>query len=129
MRRRLCPDSLPSIFISLLLKDVGMKTAMCISVLVTAAAMMLGAVCVAQSGGEATFQAKCQMCHGVKGVADGPVAKNLKIKPASDPEMKKLTAAQMIDDVKNGKGRMPSFKDKLTDAQIKDAVTYFRSLK
>ena len=106
-----------------------MKSAMRVSVLVAAAAMVLGAACAAQSGGEATFQAKCQMCHGVKGVADGPVAKNLKIKPASDPEMKKLTAAQMIDDVKNGKGRMPSFKDKLTDAQIKDAVTYFRSLK
>ena len=34
----------------------------------------------------------------------------------------------MIADVKNGKGKMQPFKDKLTDAQIKDSVLYFRSL-
>ena len=31
--------------------------------------------------------------------------------------------------VKNGKGKMKPFAGKLTDAQIKDAVTYFRSFK
>ncbi len=43
--------------------------------------------------------------------------------------MKKLTAADMIKATTDGKGKMPSFKGKLTDAQIKDTVTYFRSLK
>jgi mono/diheme cytochrome c family protein len=43
--------------------------------------------------------------------------------------MKKLTAEAMIASVKNGKGKMPSYKDKLTDAQIKDVVTYYRGLK
>ena len=33
----------------------------------------------------------------------------------------------MIDAVHNGMGKMRACKDKLTDEQIKDAVTYFRT--
>lgn len=94
-----------------------------------AALLSVGLVAFAQSSGEATYKAKCLMCHSPNGAADTPVAKNMKVKPASDPEMKKLTSAQMIESVKNGKNRMPSFKDKLTDEQIKAAVAYFRSFK
>jgi len=99
--------------------------------LVALAVVMLvaGAVCFAQSGGEATYKAKCQMCHGVNGAADTPTAKMMKVKPVSDPEMKKLSAADMIKSTTDGKGKMPAFKTKLTDAQIKDVVTYFRGLK
>jgi mono/diheme cytochrome c family protein len=91
--------------------------------------LVAGAVCFAQSGGEATYKAKCQMCHGVNGAADTPTAKMMKVKPVSDPEMKKLSAADMIKSTTDGKGKMPAFKTKLTDAQIKDVVTYFRGLK
>ncbi len=42
--------------------------------------------------------------------------------------MKALTVAQMEAAVKNGKGKMKPIAG-LTDAQIKDVVTYFRSLK
>jgi mono/diheme cytochrome c family protein len=106
-----------------------MKTTYRAQALLAAAVLSIGALCFAQSSGESTYKAKCQMCHGVNGAADSTIAKNLKIKPASDADMKKLTAAQMIDSVKNGKNRMPSFKDKLSDAQIKEVVAYFRSLK
>jgi len=41
--------------------------------------------------------------------------------------VKKMNEAQMVDAVKNGMGKMQPYKDKLTDAQIKDVVTYFRS--
>jgi cytochrome c6 len=83
----------------------------------------------AQAPGEAVYKAKCQMCHGAAGAADTPTAKMLKVKPLSDPEIRKLTADQMFDSIKNGKGKMQPFKDKLTDAQIRDSVAYYRSLK
>ncbi|MDE3188222.1 MAG: cytochrome c [Acidobacteriota bacterium] len=83
----------------------------------------------AQSSGEATYKAKCLMCHGAKGAADTPSAKMLKVLPLSSPEMKKLTEAEMIKATTDGKGKMPAFKGKLTDAQIKEAVVYFRALK
>lgn len=88
-----------------------------------------GAVGFAQSAGEATYKAKCQMCHGPNGAAETPTAKMLKVKPLSDPEISKLTADQMFASVKNGKGKMQPFKDKLTDAQIKEAVAFYRGLK
>jgi len=101
----------------------------------TAAAMLVAAVLstgfvgFAQSPGEATYKAKCQMCHGATGAAETPTAKMLKVKPLSDPDIKKLSADDMFAAVKNGKGKMQPFKDKLTDAQIKDAVACFRSFK
>ena len=81
----------------------------------------------AQSSGEALYKAKCQMCHGATGMADSGAGKAMKVKPATDPDVKKLNEAQMIEATKNGMGKMQPFKDKLTDAQIKDAVGYFRT--
>lgn len=89
--------------------------------------VLAGTVSFAQSSGEATYKAKCQMCHGEKGLADSGAGKSMKVKPATDPDVKKMTEAQMIDAVHNGMGKMQAYKDKLTDEQIKDAVAYFRT--
>jgi cytochrome c6 len=86
-----------------------------------------GAMSFAQSAGEATYKAKCQMCHGAKGLADAPAGKAMKVKPITDLEVKSVSEAKMIDAVRNGMGKMQPYKDKLTDNQIKEAVTYFRT--
>ena len=89
--------------------------------------VLAGSVSFAQSSAEALYKAKCQMCHGEKGLADSGAGKAMKVKPITDPEVQKMNETQMVDAVKNGMGKMQPFKDKLTDAQIKDVVTYFRS--
>ena len=94
----------------------------------TAAASLAGSMAFADSG-EATYKAKCASCHGSAGTPSPGMAKMMGVKPVSDPSVKAMTAAEMEAVVKSGKGKMPTFKDKLTDAQIKDVVTYFRSLK
>ena len=88
-----------------------------------------GAVGFAQSSGEAVYKANCQSCHGSTGTPNPGMAKMMGIKAASDPDMTKLTAAQEFDSIKNGKGKMKPFAGKLTDDQIKEVVTYFRTLK
>jgi mono/diheme cytochrome c family protein len=40
----------------------------------------------------------------------------------------KLTDAELTAATMNGKGKMPAYKDKLTDAQIKDVIGYIRTL-
>jgi ribosomal protein L30E len=55
------------------------------------------------------------------------MAKMMCIKPASDTGIKALTADQMFTAVKNGKGKMKPVAG-LTDAQIKDAVAFYRGL-
>jgi len=97
-------------------------------VALAAVVLFAGAVCFAQSSGEATYKAKCLMCHGATGTPSAGMAKNMGVKPASDPAVKGLSQAQMIAATANGKGsKMPAFKGKLTDAQIKDSVDYFRT--
>ena len=82
----------------------------------------------AQSGGEATFKAKCAMCHGADGQATSPMAKAMKVPSAKSPDFVKLSESEMIADTTNGKNKMPAYKGKLTDAQIKEVVTYMRTL-
>jgi len=99
------------------------------SLLVLAAAVSLaGSVGFAQASGEATYKSKCAMCHGPTGTPSAGMAKAMGIKAATDPAMKALSVAEMTGAVKDGKGKMKAVAG-LTDAQIKDVVTYFRSLK
>jgi len=90
--------------------------------------LLAGAVGFAQSSGEATYKAKCQSCHGAEGTPNPGIAKAMGVKPVSDPSIKSMSEAQMIAVTETGKGKMPAYKGKLTDAQIKDSVDYFRSL-
>jgi len=96
-------------------------------VALAAVVLLAGAVGFAQSSGEATYKAKCQSCHGAEGTPNPGIAKAMGVKPASDPSVKSETEAQMITITTDGKGKMPAYKGKLTDAQIKDAVEYFRT--
>lgn len=87
-----------------------------------------GTLSFAQSS-EALYKANCASCHGATGTPSASMAKMMGIKAASDPDIKKLTADQEFDAVKNGKGKMKPFSGKLSDDQIKQTVEYFRSLK
>jgi mono/diheme cytochrome c family protein len=75
--------------------------------------------------GADTYKAKCQMCHAADGTASGPAGKSLNV-----PSFKtsKQTEAQMVAETKAGKGKMPAFAGKLTDAQITDVVAYVKTL-
>lgn len=88
---------------------------------------LAGAVCFAQSGGEATYKAKCAGCHGAAGTPSAGMAKMMGIKAVTDPAIKALTVDQMISAVKNGKGKMKPISG-LSDDQIKEAVLFYRSL-
>jgi mono/diheme cytochrome c family protein len=79
----------------------------------------------AQGSGADTYKAKCQMCHAADGTASGPAGKSMNV-----PSFKasKQTEAEMIAETKAGKGKMPAFAGKLTDAQIKEVVGYVKTL-
>ena len=95
-------------------------------VLVTLLASGLIAVCsspaVAQDAA-ATYKAKCAMCHG----PDGKGGK-MGTRDFASPEVKAQTDAQLTDIITKGKGKMPPYGGKLKDTEVKDLVTYIRSL-
>jgi mono/diheme cytochrome c family protein len=103
-------------------------TKMMRSLLVLTAAIALAGTLAFADSGEATYKAKCASCHGSAGTPSPGMAKMMGVKPVSDPSVKAMTATEMDAVVKNGKGKMKPIAG-LSDAQIKDVVTYFRSLK
>ena len=92
-----------------------------------AAILSLGGIMSFAQSGEATYKAKCQMCHGATGMADSGAGKAMKVKPATDPDVKKMSEAEMIKATEDGMGKMKPFKGKLSDAEIQGAVQYFRT--
>ena len=82
----------------------------------------------AQSSGADTYKVKCQMCHGPDGLGNTPAGKAAKIVSFKDPSVVNASDADLIAIVKNGKNKMPPFKDKLTDDQIESVITYIRTL-
>lgn len=88
----------------------------------------LAAPAIAQSGGEATFKSRCAMCHDADGMATSPMAKAMKVPSVKSEMFTKLSESEMVTATTNGKGKMPAYKGKLSDAEIKDVVAYMRSL-
>jgi mono/diheme cytochrome c family protein len=52
----------------------------------------------------------------------------MKVLSFKDPAMIKASDEQFFASTKNGKGKMPAYAAKLTDAQIKDVISYIRTL-
>ena len=96
----------------------------------TASLLVLAAntMCLAQSSGADTYKNKCQMCHAADGSGDTPAGKAMKALPFNSSGVLKTSDSELIAMVENGKGKMPAFEGKLTDAQIKDVVAYIRTL-
>jgi cytochrome c6 len=78
--------------------------------------------------GATVFKAKCAMCHGPDGSGSTPAGKAMKARDFSLPEVQSQSDAQLTEIVTNGKNKMPAYKGKLTDDQIKDLVAYVRTL-
>ena len=83
---------------------------------------------IGQQTGEATYKAKCAMCHGPDGTGNTPVGKSMKLRSLKSPEDIKATDAELFKQTKSGVGKMQGYAGKLTDAQIQDVVTYIRTL-
>jgi mono/diheme cytochrome c family protein len=82
------------------------------------------------AAGEQLFTDNCVLCHGEKGVGDGPGAKTIKVKPANftDPKVQAETDGSLYWKMTNGRGPMPSWKDVLSDQERWELVDYIRKL-
>jgi len=98
---------------------------------VVLATALLAVICLLSSpakadvaAGEATFKAKCAGCHG----ADGKGKDVMKTRDLASADVQSMSDADLSGIITNGKGKMPAYKS-LTPDQVKDLVSYIRSLK
>lgn len=98
-----------------------------ISMVVVALLVAMAVPAMAQDSA-ALYKSKCQICHGPDGKGSA-VGKKMGTKPFDSPDVAKQTDSQLIATTKNGKGKMPKYEGKLTDAQIKGLIAYIRTLK
>jgi len=91
------------------------------------------AVMFASSGGmfaadaSALWGQHCASCHGKDGSGNTAMGKKLGLKNYSKDQG--FSDAEAANVIKNGKGKMKAYKDKLSDADVKALVAYVRGLK
>jgi mono/diheme cytochrome c family protein len=72
---------------------------------------------------------KCAVCHAKDGSGNTAKGKKVKAKDLRSAEVQKMTDAQLIDAVANGKGKdMDGFQKELGADMVKQLVAYCRSL-
>jgi cytochrome c6 len=95
--------------------------------LIVASLLMLSLGAMAADSGADLYKAKCQSCHGADGTPSAMAVK-MGAKPVKDPSVASKSEKEFIDATTNGKGKMPAYKGKLTDDQIKAVAVYMKGL-
>jgi len=82
----------------------------------------------AQDAGGALYKTKCAACHGADGKGETAVGKANKIRDLGSAEVQAQSDADMTTIITSGKGKMPAYGKSLKPDQLKDLVTYIRTL-
>ena len=98
-----------------------------VAIIVVAVGIFTTSAFAASPETKSLYKAKCAACHGVDGNAS-VIGKKLGARDFSMPEVMKQTDTELTDIVCKGKNKMPAYKEKLKEAEIKDLVGYLREL-
>jgi cytochrome c6 len=78
------------------------------------------------SVGATAYKSNCVVCHGADGTGT-PTGKALKAPDLHSDVVQKMTDAQIVDQISNGKNNMPPFKNTLTKDQMTALAAYVHS--
>jgi mono/diheme cytochrome c family protein len=79
--------------------------------------------------GAALYKAKCASCHGADGAGQSPMGKKMNLRDLGSAAVQKQTDADLYAWTADGKNKMPGYKTKLSDPEIKALVAHMRSMK
>jgi glucose dehydrogenase len=77
-------------------------------------------VSLAGGAGAQVYQSQCALCHGADRSGAPPAF------PSLVDVLKRITVEQVTDNIRHGKGRMPSFPN-ITDARLNQLIDYLRT--
>jgi mono/diheme cytochrome c family protein len=99
-----------------------------LSLVLIAMLILVAAPLAFAADGAAIYKAKCASCHGADGSGQTAVGKSMKLRDLRSPEVQKQTDQDLVKITADGKGKMPAYKGKLADDEIKALVAYMRSI-
>ena len=82
----------------------------------------------AQDGEAALYKTKCAACHGADAKGETAVGKADKIRDLGSADVQQQSDADLTTIIASGKGKMPAYGKSLKPEQVKDLITYIRSL-
>lgn len=82
----------------------------------------------ADPDGAALYKSKCAMCHAADGSGDTTMGKSMKLRDLRSPDVQKLSDKELFTLTADGKGKMPAYKAKMTEAEINAVVAQMRAL-
>jgi len=74
------------------------------------------------------YKSKCQSCHGPDGKAT-TIGKKLGARDFQDPDVVSMSEEDLAKITTEGKNKMPAYKGKLKEDQIKALVKYIKDMK
>jgi mono/diheme cytochrome c family protein len=75
------------------------------------------------------YVSKCQSCHAIDGSGNTPAGRKFHALDYRSVDVQKQTDEDLMNAMRNGKLKMPSFAGKVSEAEYKELLDYVRSFR
>jgi len=75
----------------------------------------------------AIYKSKCAACHGADGKGQTVMGKTLHARDLGSDDVQKMKSEELEKIITEGRNKMPSYKGKLSEAEIDALVKYIRT--
>jgi len=105
-----------------------MKKNRVIAMMVTVLVTLILPMAVYGEDAAALYKSKCAMCHSADGSGDTTMGKSMKLRDLRSADVQKQTDKDLFAVTSDGKGKMPAYKAKMSEADINALVAHIRGL-
>jgi mono/diheme cytochrome c family protein len=109
-------------------RKIGFSAILLLGLAAIALMSILSVPALPEGTAEQVYKTKCATCHGVDGAGTTPAGKATKARGFCTDEVKKEIDEEWTAIIVKGKNKMPAYDKKLSEAEIKELVTYIRGL-
>jgi len=97
-----------------------------VTLIIVALALAIAPLAFADDGAT-LYKAKCSSCHGADGKGQTVMGKKMGLRDLGSADVQKQSDADLHKITADGKGKMPAYKDKLSDGDVNALVAFMRT--
>ena len=103
---------------------------LCLVTIASPASTLKAAASENETSAVQLYSQNCTRCHGKDGSGKGLKAKAIGARNLTDAQWQdRVSDERLFNSIRNGKGKMPGYGKKLSEAEVDSLVTYVRGLK